>query len=199
MAKTFTSSNGRTVTIRPVSQFKIDTIRGSKKEISVPTYSVTNVAGDVQEFPLDEEIAKSQGREAEWAEYKKANAKNEAAFAKKYFSLLIWDGTDVEISPEWEEECAFFGTLPENRIEKKVQYVYDQILMTPEDMNDLMAEILLVSQISKEVVDNLRTTFRSRIQRNAHRQVPEKEESLEGGGADLGDAGNSEILESEAV
>lgn len=199
MAASFTSSNGRAITIRPVSQFKIDTIRGSKKEVPVPTYTVTNVAGEAQEFPLDEEIAKNQGREAEWAAYKAAYAKNEAAFAKKYFSLLVWDGTDVEIDLDWEEECRFFGTLPENRIEKKVQYVYDQILMTPEDMNDLMAEILLVSQISKEVVDNLRATFRARIQRHAHRPMSEEEKSLESGGADLGDAGNSEILEPQAV
>lgn len=199
MAATWTSSNGVVVTIRPVSQFKLDSMRASKKEIPAPIYSVTTAAGEKQEFPMDEIIAENQGRQEEWKAYLSEKSKAEAVYAKKYFSLLVWDGVDIEPSEKWLEEAAYFGMLPENKIERKVQFIYDEVLMTVEDMNDLMAEILLVSQVSKEVVDNLRNSFRSRAAGKANKRMAPKKEPMESTRPDLGDAGSSEVLEHEAI
>jgi len=204
MAKTWTSSNGTVVTIRPVSQFKLDNLRSSKKEIPVPTYQVTTVAGDTQEFPLDEEIAKNKDRLPEWQKYVTEKNQNEAIYAKKYFSLLVWDGTDIEPTEKWLTEAEYFGTLPQGEtelqtaIKRKVQYIYDEVMMTAEDMNNLMAEILLISKISQEVVDNLRASFRSRVQGKTNKRMAPQKVELEGTRPELGSTGGGEVLEPEA-
>lgn len=195
MAASWTSSNGKKVTIRPVSLFKLDTMRASKKELPVPVYVATTVAGEKQEYPMDEVIAQNQGRQEEWKAYLAEKAKQEALYSRRYFSLLIWDGVDIEPSEKWIEEATYFGTLPENKIERKVQYVYDEILMTGEDANELMAEILQISQVSKEAVDKLRASFRARAQGKAHKRMSPQKEPMESKGADVGDVGGSAVLE----
>lgn len=195
MGKEFTSKKGLKLALRPVSQFKLDTMRASKKEIPAPMYTMTTVTG-TQQVPLDEEIATNQGRLEEWNEYKALHQKVEAEFGKKFFALLVWDGTDFEIPPSWEEECAFFGIeLPENPIARKVQYVYDQVLSGPEEMGDLMADIMLVSQLSQEVVDNLRASFRSRMAGQANKRMSPTKVPLESAWSSVRDAGNGAPLE----
>jgi len=164
----YTSSKGAVLKLRPISQFKLDSIQASRKQISPPTYTVKPVAGPEQEFPLDEEVATSRGRLDEWVEYVKKRDAVDADFSKRFTSAVIWYGVDVEPSDEWITDATFLGTLPENKIAKKVQYVYDTFLETTEDMGNLLSDILEISQINQEVVERLRANFRTGKGRKTH-------------------------------
>lgn len=176
----FTSSKGVDIRLRPVSQFKLGNIRESQKEVTIPTYTVKPVAGPEQEFPLDEEVAESRGRMDEWNDYLARKNKSDAAHSKKFSSLLIWEGVSVDVpgpDSEWQSVSDFFEIeLPTNPIERKIRYVYDELIGSPSDFGELIAAILDVSQMDQEVVDNLRASFRFGAGRKAHsRMAPEKE------------------------
>ncbi len=176
----YESSKGIKIKLRPVSQFKLDSLRASRKEVPVPTYTVKPVAGPEQEFPLDAEVAQSRGRMDEWQEYLDKSAEEAAEYSKKFSALLVWDGVSVDVpgpDSDWQITSDFLGiTLPVNPIERKIQYVYDELLGAPNDVGDLIASILEVSQMDQEVVDRLRDTFRSGTGRkNNRRMAPQKE------------------------
>lgn len=180
---TYTSSKNVILALRPVSQFKIDTLRSSKSEIPAPTYEAKVVGGGVQEYPLDETIAKNKGRLDEWNDYLDAKAKGEAAHAKKFLELMIWEGVDVVVpdaGSDWQKSNEYFGiVIPDNPIERKLFYVYNELLGTPEDIGDLIAEIFAASKIDEEAVAKLRTSFRSGVSRKANSRVPKVKEQLE--------------------
>ena len=168
----YTSSKGVVLKLRPISQFKLDNLRASRKEIPVPTYTVKPVVGPEQEFPLDEEVATSRGRLDEWKEYREKCAKEEADYSKKFSLLIMWDGVSVEApgqDSEWQATSDFLGiALPTNPIERKAQYIYDELLGAPGDLGELIAGVLDVSQMDQEVVERLRATFRTGAGRKTH-------------------------------
>jgi hypothetical protein len=182
--ETFTTSKGIGLSLKAVSQFKIDALRAAKTEVPVPTYKFQVVGGAEQEHPLDEEIAKNKGRLDEWNEYVLAKAKNEADYAKKFFEMMVWEGVDVNVpgqESDWQKTSEYFGLkIPENPIERKTFYIYNELIGTAEDVGELIAGILSVSGIDEKAVSTIRESFRPRISGNADRPLPEVEKQLEG-------------------
>lgn len=180
--KTFSSSKGVVLELRPVSQFKIDTLRASQIEVPVPLYEVKTVAGETQNVPLDEIIAKNKNRLEEWEAYIAAKKESDADHAKKFMELMIWEGVAVDVpgpESEWESTSAHFGIkIPENLIERKLFYIYNELLGTSEDIGNLISEILSVSQIDEEAVRTLRNSFRSGIQRKTNLGLSKKARAL---------------------
>jgi len=162
--KTFCSSRGVVLELRPVSPFKIDAVRMAKDEIPVPTYEMKVVGGDTFAYPMDEEIAKNQGRLEEWNEYLNKKKALDTERTKNFSELLVWDGVDVEVpdcESTWQKNSEHFGLkIPENPIERKLFYVFNELLGTAEDLGILISQILSVSQIDQEVVDRIRDSFR---------------------------------------
>lgn len=187
--KTFSSSKGVVIELRPVSQFKIDTLRASQEEVPVPIYVAETVAGEKQEFPLDEIIAKNKDRMDEWEAYQARKHAVEADHAKKFMELIIWEGVSVEVpgpDSSWQKTSEHFGIrIPENEIERKLFYVYNELLGTSQDIGDLISAILSVSQIDEEAVAKLRNSFRSGIQRETNRNLSKKQRALEDKEPDL--------------
>lgn len=181
--KTFTSTKGVIIALKPVSQFKIDSLRAAKDEIPAPTYTAKVVGGDSFEYPLDEEIARNKGRLDEWSEYKAKVNRAETEHAKKFLELLIWEGVDAEIPGEgsdWQKTSEHFGMkLPDNPVERKLVYVYNELLGTPEDIGDLVSAIMSVSKIDEEAVSKLRESFRAGIQRKTNKPLPKKQKQME--------------------
>jgi len=172
--KTFCSSKGIELALRPVSQFKLDSLRASADEIPVPTYTMNVVGTDVQ-YPMDEEIARNKGRLPEWEEYLKAKSVLERDKAKRFTDLLIWDGVDVDVpdeDSEWQKTSVAFGIkVPTDPIARKLHYVYTELLIGGEDIANLVSQILSVSQMDQEVVEKIRNSFRSQPKRNPDRPV----------------------------
>ena len=201
MNKTFTSSKGATIELRPVSQFKIDTLKASKAEIEAPTYTVPIVGGGSQEVLLDAVSAKNKDRLDEWNAYTEARAKAEADYAKKFLELMIWDGTEITVpngDSEWHISNEHFGIkVPDDPIERKLFYVYNELLGTPEDIGNLIAEIFSVSSIDEEAVATLRNSFRANVQRKPNRTSPKGKKPMEGK-QDIQSVGSDPLLEPTA-
>lgn len=172
--KTFCSARGIQLTLQPVSQFKLDSLRASSEEIPVPTYTM-NVVGTEVPYPMDEEIARNKGRLDEWNEYLKAKSALERDKAKKFTDLLIYDGVDVEVpglDSEWQKTSDVFGIkIPTDPIARKLHYVYTEVLVSQEDIVNLVSQILSVSQMDEEVVRKIRDSFRAQKERNADKSM----------------------------
>jgi hypothetical protein len=95
--KTFVSSKGIELVLRPVSQFKLDSLRASAEEIPVPQYEMTIVGGEKILHPMDATIAQNQNRMDEWNEYLKAKSANERDKAKRFTDLLLFDGVELDV------------------------------------------------------------------------------------------------------
>jgi hypothetical protein len=167
--RTFCSSKGIELLLKPVSQFKLDSLRSSAEEIPVPTYTMSVLGNDVP-YPMDEEIAKNKGRLDEWNAYLKARSALERDKAKKFTDLLIWDGVEIDVpgpDSEWQKTSEIFGIkIPTDPIARKLHYVYTELLISQEDIVNLVSQILSVSQMDEEVVRKIRESFRSKKERN---------------------------------
>lgn len=176
--KTFVSSKGVELALRPVSQFKLDSLKASFKEVPIPQYEMTIVGGEKVRHPMDATIAQNQGRMDEWNEYLKAKSANERDKAKRSTDLLFFEGVDVEIpgpDSEWQKTSEYFGIkIPADPIERKLHYIYNETLVGGEDIVNLVAQIFEVSQMDEEVVRNIRESFRARKKRNADQPVHPK-------------------------
>lgn len=202
--KTFTSSRGIPLTLRAVSQFKIDSLRASKKEVPVPTYKVSVVGGDEQEYPLDETIAKNKDRLDEWNAYLEKRKAEDASFSKKFVDFLIWEGVDIAVpdqDSDWQKSNQHFGIdTPDDPIDRKVLYVYNEMLGPAEDISDLIAEILSASKlINEEAVSTLRDSFRNRVQQQADSIMPTSEGPVEDEKPGMEPIGSLSLLEHQAV
>jgi hypothetical protein len=181
--KTYSSSKGVTLVLRPVSQFKIDTLRTSKEELPAPTYEAKVAGGESLNLPLDEESAKNKGRLAEWNAFVEKKKAIEADHAKKFMELMIWEGVDIAVpdcESEWQKTSDYFGIkIPENPIERKLFYIYNELLGTPEDIGELISQIFSVSQIDEGAVTKLRESFRLGVARKANIRLSKKQRKLE--------------------
>lgn len=181
--KTFCSSKGISISLKPVSQFKIDAVRSSRTAITPPTYTMKLAGGETKDHPLDETIAKNQGRLDEWNDYLAQRREAEAIQTKHFAELLIWEGVDVEVPPEdsdWQKNSEHFGMIiPSNPIERKLAYVYNELVGTGEDLGNLISQILSVSQVDQEVVDRIRSHFRSAIHGRGDKSKGKKSRKVE--------------------
>lgn len=180
---TFVSSKGVEISIKPVSQFKIDALRASKIEPEIPTYTVKTVTGEEQTFQLDGKSAVTRNMEAEWEAYVTARNKAEAENAKAFFELLVWDGVDVEVPGEgssWDLANKHFGIkVPADPYALKAHYVYTELLGKTEDIGELMAAIFKASGVDEEAVERLRKSFRIGVSGTANRPVSNRTRKLE--------------------
>ncbi len=167
--KTFVSAKGIELVLRPVSQFKLDTLRASFEDVPVPTYTM-NVVGQDVPYPLDEEIARNKGRLDEWNDYLKAKSALEREKARKVTDLMLYDGVEIEIpgpDSEWQKTSETFGIkIPTEPVARKLHYIYTEVLVGQEDIVNLVSQILSVSQVDEEVVQKMRDSFRLKSKRN---------------------------------
>lgn len=171
--KTFCSSKGVELQLRPVSQFKLDALRTSATEIPIPQYQMTIAGGGKVDHPMDEIIAKNQNRMDEWLQYKAAVNEQNRLQAKHFSELVISEGVEIEVpgaESEWQKNMERFGIVVESDpISRKLQYIYSEMLVGGEDIAALISQILSVSQIPEEAVAKIRNSFRVEKERNAAR------------------------------
>lgn len=181
--KTFVSAKGVTLVLRPVSQFKLDAIRTSAKEIPVPQYEMTVAGGGKVLHPMDEIIAKNQNRMDEWNQYQAEVRQQASLHASRFTELVVSEGVDLEVpgeDSEWQKNMEHFGiVVATGSIERKLQYIYSEALVGPEDMTALVSQILSVSQIPEEAIAKIRNSFRVAPQRDANRSTRKNKKQVE--------------------
>lgn len=179
--KTFVSSRGITLNLRLVSRFKIDAVRSSAEVVEPPTY-VMNVVGQDVHYPLDETIAKNKGRMDEWNEYLNKKKIAGQVAAKHFSELLVYEGVDVDVPDEnsdWQKQSERFGIkVPADPVERKMLYVFNELVGTKEDLENLIVQILSVSQVEEEVIQRIRDSFRPRKVGNTHKPPVQRQRKV---------------------
>lgn len=167
--KTFVSSKGVELNLRPVSQWILDEIRTSGEEIPVPQYEMTIAGGTKVNHPMDEKIAINQGRLDEWKEYKRKKHEQDTAQSKRFTDVIFLEGVEVADpinDSEWLAKMELYKiNVPTTPTERKLKFIY-QALVGGEDVTALISQILSVSQIPEEAVRKIRDSFRPHAQRN---------------------------------
>lgn len=180
--KTFVSSKGIELVLKPVSQFKLDALRTSTTEIPIPQYQMTIAGGGKVDHPMDEIIAKNQNRMDEWLQYKAAVNEQNRLQAKRFSELVISEGVEIEVpgtDSEWQKNMEHFGIVVESdAIARKLQYIYSELLVGGDDIAALISQILSVSQIPEEAVAKIRNSFRSQTEGNTTRPARKSKKQL---------------------
>lgn len=175
LQNSFTSSKGVEIPLRPVSQFKIDAMRSSREEVPVPTYTADVFGGGKEELPLDEVAAQNQNRMEEWQAYLTAAQKERSEFGIRMNNMVIYEGVDLDApgpDSDWQKSCDLFGLkVPTDPIARKIFYINTELLGTSEDMGNLMTAVFAASRFSREVIDKMKATFRSAMERKTDQEV----------------------------
>lgn len=177
--KFFISTTGMKIPLKPISQFKLDAMRTSRKEIPVPTYEADLPGGDKEVLPLDEISAKNQGREEEWKQYLSNVEAEKNEFGTRFNDMVVYEGVDLDApgaGSDWEEKCKMFGLIiPANPIKRKIFYINNELLGTPEDIGDLVTAIYAASKFAPEVIAKMKATFRSAMEEQKNKRVAKGE------------------------
>lgn len=183
--KTFVSARGVTLTLRPVSQFKLDAVMSSRETIPVPQYQMTIAGGARVDHPMDAIIAKNQGREDEWNQYLTRVQEQKSLEARRFTELVLFEGVEIDVpglDSEWQKTAEHFGIkLPgiDQPIERKLQYIYTETLLGGEDITGLISQILSVSQIPEEAIAKIRESFRTFTKRNTNQRAPKNKRKMD--------------------
>jgi len=137
----------------PVSPLQIQKIADSVKEkyhLVKPVYVVTLPGGSKQLYEYDAESIKDSKTPPEdlekWAAYQIGYAAMQAEINEKTTAYLFYNGVECEISEDWLSEQEWLGiTLPTNKFDLKVRYVTTELLKTPYDIKNAIAEIMKLS------------------------------------------------------
>ena len=164
----FTSSTGRTVKLQAVSPFLIDQVKASVAMPEPPTYTVTTATGGTETWPHDETTLATDDDKKAWAAYKLAVKNAQAIQNDRVARLILSRGVQVDIPNDgWREFQTELGVkVPESPIDLKVHFITTEVIGTPEDLGEIVAQVMGMSTMNERAVGVARDSFRLAIQRN---------------------------------
>jgi len=131
-----------------------------------PTRDVRTVAGVVEQHPHTEETLETEEDRQAWADYQAALQELDSRAIEATTRYILLEGivTD-DPSEEWAERQRFFGLdVAEHALERKLQYIQRDVLLTTEDIINATKTILTLSAEGdaalQERVALLEDTFR---------------------------------------
>ncbi len=179
---TYTTKNGMTIKLIPVSQMMVEMMRGAvvvefreaEEPIATPKYEATTVAGDVEKLPLDEKSLKVPGNEEEtkrrteaWEAHEDALTRLRAEQRARVLGYQFSNGIDVEIPDSWEVWMKKYGIeIPEDPEDRKTLYIMTKVLPSPEEMWDVTIRLTALgnkAQFTQEMLEAAEATFRDSV------------------------------------
>ena len=170
-----TTVDGRRVDVRPVSSDRTNQLRlmvGREfrergEPVDVPTYTVTNVAGDTETYPHDEKTTKSPEVQAQWEAHLDTIIRLRREEYLRVSRYMFLEGLPVDVPPEWVERQQEYGfDLPEDPDELKLDYILNELLRCATDRNAAMARISSLSMlgsVSEEAIHAVEASFRRSV------------------------------------
>lgn len=180
MDNSITTVAGRVVYIVPVSRILTEKIRAATiaeyeargETLTIPTYFVYTVAGDVQEFPHDKETIKdAPAADVEkWRSYhitQGALSREISARITKFLLLrgIVIDNSEMERA--LKTHASFHIDIPDNESERIIHYITTEILPTPLDIINATQAIMLLSMsgIEEETLRAVEASFRGALEK----------------------------------
>ncbi len=180
----FQTVDGRTLNIRPVSQYLLqkthlaieERLRGAGTLSPRPTYSVTTASGAVETYPHDATTLQTDEDKAAWAAYEAGQLAFQREKAASATRLYLTRGLMIGDPPqEWIADMAALGiALPENVADRRYEYILMDVLPTPEDLIRAMAALTRLSMAGspQEDIDAVEASFRRSLERHAVKPDP---------------------------
>jgi len=182
----------------------VERYRETGEPIDPPTYSVTTVAGDIEEHAhvhtlqtdkngdvvLDDDgkpLVESSTLETEedfaaWEAHDLALARMRGE--QQAIQMEMWlDGVEFEVLPEWEAKRKKYGiTVPKEHEAKRMHYLTTEVLKSAEDYMRAMEAVQLVSLqgiVPEDEIRALVNSFRSQLLVTAQEGIDKSRESGE--------------------
>ena len=200
MSEKYTSKSGVTIEIIPVAYYKLQQVilrieRGYRERgepVDPPTYVTTVGIGSetaeeihVHEHVLDEngEIVNSTLSTPEehdaWKRHKDVQAKiaNETAMATLKFALQNGILVDMSQNDGWESDHRYYGIdVPEDPRDKKFHYIMSEVLVTPQEQQEVSMRILMksINGVDPEVEESVSELFRSQVEKQTNKRTANK-------------------------
>lgn len=152
---------GERIEVFKVSPSLVQKVIQSVKTVKRPTYETRTFSGRVEVHPMDEVVAQqTPGYQGVWDQYLEDKAEMEAERNERLATVLLSRGTKYALPTGWEEEHEALGiTVPTEPNAKRAHYL--AVELDPEDLNDLVKEILRLTGITEEKIKEAEASFRS--------------------------------------
>lgn len=182
----FTTTEGRVVEIRPVSQVLINLVgarvekdwRARGEPIDPPTYETTTAAGVKETLPWTAEMADAMDAEtrAKWDEHiaavegMKAETRLEQGRVWLLQGVVVPENLGPDSDPNWKALVGFLKLdVPEDPTERRLMYYETAIFKTPADIIGVTKQIMMISAdgVSEEELAAIEDLFRRAVEGNA--------------------------------
>jgi len=163
--------SGLTVTLRPVSQFRINAIRLSEAEkmreegytVDHPTYTTTTAAGLEETFLHTEDTLDTDEEKEEWKNFNEHQGLLASRIEERVLKYILLQGVIVDEPESWEEDQKEDGIIvPKDRRARFLHLLQTEVLSTPAE---IQAAAQIVTRLSlrgasEEVVSAVEDSFR---------------------------------------
>ena len=152
---------GEKISVFKVSPSLVQKVIQSVKNVKRPTYETRTFSGRVEVHPMDEVVAQqTPGYQGVWDQYIEDKAEMEAERNERLATVLLSRGTKYDLPTGWEEEHEALGlVIPVEPNAKRAHYL--AVELDPEDLNDLVKEVLRLTGITEEKIKEAEASFRS--------------------------------------
>lgn len=152
---------GARIEVFKVSPTLVQKVIQSVKLPKRPTYETRTFSGRVEVHPMDEVVAQqTPGYQGLWDQYVEDKAQAEADRNERLASVLLSRGTRYTLPDTgWVDEHEAMGLeVPTEPNMRRAHYL--AVELDPEDLNDLVKEILRLTGITEERIKEAEDSFR---------------------------------------
>lgn len=151
---------GERIEVFKVSPSLVQKVIASVKPVKRPTYETKTFSGRVEVHPMDELVAQqTPGYQGMWDQYLEDKAEMEAERNERLATVLLSRGTRYALPTGWEEEHEALGlVIPSEPNARRAHYL--AVELDPDDLNDLVREILRLTGITEEKIKEAEASFR---------------------------------------
>ncbi len=152
---------GERIEVFKVSPTMVQKVISAVKTVKRPTYETRTFSGRVEIHPMDKLVAEqTPGYQGVWEQYLEDKAEVDAERNERLATLLLSRGTRYNVPTDgWEEEHEALGlVVPTEPNVKRAHYL--AVELDPDDLNDLVKEVLRLTGITEEKIKEAEASFR---------------------------------------
>lgn len=165
----FTNSTGLTVRITAINQATLARLHSARQIPQPPTYTVPVVGGGTETHNHTAETLETEADKIAWATYQIQLRTEQMEFNRRFYEFVVLFGI-ISDPPDdgWEKRYNRLGlSVPDDPIERKLFWVENEVLVTPEDGAGLFLAVLRMSETDKEAAEQIAAGFRAGARRDA--------------------------------
>ena len=161
----FTNSAGIKVILTAMPPMLLQRIAGSVEYPKVPTYDISTVTGEVETYKHTADTLKTDEDKKTWAKYRGEVDEVENELTNRLLKAILSEATtlvdgDPDGFKKWITRNKVLGLfLPEDPTELEMVYKEDQVIRNKEDAEVVLREVMNLTGITEEVLQNVRNSF----------------------------------------